>query len=180
MAVVDCKPCNHASMHELITACIFADCQAENDPWLDRVGCTIAHESWPYGHAAHEGLSADPRCSAFGIHTGLWSSADRQVQGTFQAPCCHLKCWLKPFLRLLPAQKHVGWLLCRALTAIVQVMMVLMHNTREVPAEWQVKPPVDPAGAADWSYFKCEPEQGLLPPGQKQLLKVCPTILLAR
>ncbi len=92
----------------------------------------------------------------------------------------HMKAWLKPFLRLLPAQKHVGWLLCRALTAIVQVMMVLMHNTREVPAEWQVKPPVDPAAAADWSYFKCEPEQGLLPPGQKQLLKVCPTILLAR
>ena len=56
--------------------------------------------------------------------------------------------------------------------------MVLMHNTREVPAEWQVKPPVDLAAAADWSYFKCEPEQGLLPPGQKQLLKVCFAILL--
>ncbi len=86
--------------------------------------------------------------------------------------------WLKPCL--LPAQKHVGWLLCPALTAIVQVMIVLMHNTREVPAEWQVKPPVDLAAAADWSYFKCEPEQGLLPPGQKQLLKVCPTVLLTR
>lgn len=50
--------------------------------------------------------------------------------------------------------------------------MVLMHNTREVPAEWQVKPLADAAAAADWSHFKCEPEQGLLPPGQKQLLKV--------
>ena len=85
MSVVDCKPCNHASTHELITPCTFADCQAENDSWLDRVGCTIAHESWPHGHAAHESVSADPRCSAFGINTGLRSSADRQVQGTFQA-----------------------------------------------------------------------------------------------
>ena len=60
MAVIDCKLCNHASMHELITGCIFADCQAENDPWLDRVGCTTAHESWPHRHAAHEGVSAHP------------------------------------------------------------------------------------------------------------------------
>ena len=51
-------------------------------------------------------------------------------------------------------------------------MMVLMHNTREVPAEWQVKAPVDAGAGPDWSHFKCEPEQGLLPPGQKQLLKV--------
>ena len=50
--------------------------------------------------------------------------------------------------------------------------MVLMHNTREVPAEWQIKAPADAGAAVDWSYFKCEPEQGLLPPGQKQLLKV--------
>lgn len=54
---------------------------------------------------------------------------------------------------------------------MLQVMMVLMHNSREVPAEWQIKAPGD---AADWAYFKCEPEQGLLPPGQKQLLKVSP------
>lgn len=55
---------------------------------------------------------------------------------------------------------------------LVQVMMVLMHNTREVPAEWQIKAPADAGAAVDWLYFKCEPEQGLLPPGQKQLLKV--------
>ena len=52
-------------------------------------------------------------------------------------------------------------------------MMVLMHNTREVPAEWQIKAPGDAGAAADWAYFKCEPEQGLVPPGQTQLLKVC-------
>ena len=57
---------------------------------------------------------------------------------------------------------------------MLQVMMVLMHNSREVPAEWQIKAPGDAVAAADWGYFKCEPEQGLLPPGQKQLLKVSP------
>lgn len=51
-------------------------------------------------------------------------------------------------------------------------MMVLMHNIREVPAEWQVKAPTDAGSASDWSHFTCEPEQGLVPPGQKQLLKV--------
>ena len=70
--------------------------------------------------------------------------------------CCLLACWY---------QKN-PFCVCS------QVMMVLMHNTREVPAEWQVKPPADAAAAAEWSHFKCEPEQGLLPPGQKQLLKV--------
>ena len=54
---------------------------------------------------------------------------------------------------------------------MLQVMMVLMQNSREVPSEWQIKAPSD---AANWAYFKCEPEQGLLPPGQKQLLKVSP------
>ena len=52
--------------------------------------------------------------------------------------------------------------------------MLLMHNIREVPVEWQIKPPGDGVAAADWAYFKFEPEQGLLPPGQKQLLKVSP------
>ena len=47
--------------------------------------------------------------------------------------------------------------------------MALMYNTRQVPAEWQVKPTTD---HGDWRFFKCEPEQGLLPPGQKKLLKV--------
>ena len=65
-----------------------------------------------------------------------------------------------------------GWYQENPFCLCPQVMMVLMHNTREVPAEWQVKPPADVAAAADWSHFKCEPEQGLLPPGQKQLLKV--------
>ena len=60
---------------------------------------------------------------------------------------------------------------------VLQVMMVLMHNCREVPAEWQIKAPGDAVAAADWAYFKCEPEQGLLPPGQKQLLKVSPAYL---
>ena len=55
---------------------------------------------------------------------------------------------------------------------MLQVMMVLMHNSKEVPAEWQIKAPSDAGTAADWSYFKCDPQQGLLPPGQKQLLKV--------
>ena len=55
---------------------------------------------------------------------------------------------------------------------VLQVMMVMMHNTREVPAEWQIKAPMDAAAAADWSHFKCEPEQGLVAPGDRQLLKV--------
>ena len=54
---------------------------------------------------------------------------------------------------------------------MLQVMMVLMHNTREVPAEWQIKAPADAGAAMDWAYFRCEPEQGLLPPGEKQCLK---------
>lgn len=60
----------------------------------------------------------------------------------------------------------------RSERVVLQVMMVLMHNCREVPAEWQIKAPGDAVAAADWAYFKCEPEEGLLPPGQKQLLKV--------
>lgn len=47
--------------------------------------------------------------------------------------------------------------------------MALMYNTRQVPAEWQIKPTTD---HGDSRFFNCEPEQGLLPPGQKQLLKV--------
>ncbi|KAL0040642.1 hypothetical protein WJX79_000331 [Trebouxia sp. C0005] len=81
----------------------------------------------------------------------------------------HMKgCLLTPDVQLSASTLAFG----PVQTGKCKVMMVLMHNTREVPAEWQVKPPVDAAAAADWSYFKCQPEQGLLPPGQKQLLKV--------
>lgn len=59
-------------------------------------------------------------------------------------------------------------------------MMVQMHNAREVPAEWQIKAPADAAAAADWAYFKCDPEQGLVPPGNRQLLKVQPLAMCSR
>ena len=52
--------------------------------------------------------------------------------------------------------------------------MVALHNPREVTAEWQVKAPLEAGGAKDWSFFKAEPDQGVLPPGQKILLKVWP------
>lgn len=48
-------------------------------------------------------------------------------------------------------------------------MMALMHNSKQVPAEWQIKAPPD---HGDLSCFRCEPEQGILQPEQKQLLKV--------
>ena len=53
-----------------------------------------------------------------------------------------------------------------------QVMLVMLQNPREVPADWQVKAPLEAGGAKDWAYFKAQPEQGVLPPGQKVLLKV--------
>ena len=55
---------------------------------------------------------------------------------------------------------------------LLQVMLVMLQNPREVPAEWQVKAPLEAGGAKDWAYFKAQPEQGVLPPGQKVLLKV--------
>ena len=48
----------------------------------------------------------------------------------------------------------------------------MLQNPREVPADWQVKAPLEAGGAKDWAYFKAQPEQGVLPPGQKVLLKV--------
>ena len=60
-------------------------------------------------------------------------------------------------------------LLYNMTSCCAQIMMALMHNSKQVAAEWQVKSPSD---HGDYSCFKCEPEQGILPPGQKQLLKV--------
>ena len=51
--------------------------------------------------------------------------------------------------------------------------MVLLQNLRDCPAEWQVKAPLEAGGAKDWDYFKCEPDEGILAPGQKLFMKVC-------
>ena len=91
--------------------------------------------------------------------------------GILAEACCHgllgrsLVCALLshcclPALRLSSA-------LC-----LLQVMLVMLQNPREVPADWQVKAPLEAGGAKDWAYFKAQPEQGVLPPGQKVLLKV--------
>ena len=47
---------------------------------------------------------------------------------------------------------------------------VLMHNPKEVPAEWSVKPPL--GGAKDYPNFVCTPNQGTLGVGQKCFVEI--------
>lgn len=45
-----------------------------------------------------------------------------------------------------------------------------LHNPKEVPCDWQVKKPME--SDTDWSFFECQPDAGLLPPGESANMKV--------
>ncbi len=47
-----------------------------------------------------------------------------------------------------------------------------LHNPREAPADWCVKKPMDAGADKDWEYFTCSPDEGTVPPGASQMLKV--------
>ena len=55
-----------------------------------------------------------------------------------------------------------------------RILFVKLHNPKEVPATWTLKKPME--ASKDWAYFKCEPDQGTLMPGESQNVAVtfCP------
>ncbi|KAK9824158.1 hypothetical protein WJX72_008157 [[Myrmecia] bisecta] len=53
-----------------------------------------------------------------------------------------------------------------------KVMMVQLHNPREVAAEWVIKKPMEAGAAKDWPFFQCAPSEGVLAPGQRIFIKI--------
>eukprot|EP00798_Chlamydomonas_sp_ICE-L_P006741 gene6741-3411_t len=65
-------------------------------------------------------------------------------------------------------------------TGQCKVITVELHNYKQVPCEWQVKRPVENTKAKDWSYFRCEPSEGVLEPDQRLGIKVIFTPVMNR
>ena len=55
-----------------------------------------------------------------------------------------------------------------------RTIFVKLLNPKEVPASWTLKKPME--ACKDWAYFKCQPDQGTLMPGESQNVAVtfCP------
>ena len=51
-----------------------------------------------------------------------------------------------------------------------KIITVQLHNPKDVPCDWTVKKPME--GDSNWQYFECQPNSGVLPPGESTNVKV--------
>lgn len=55
---------------------------------------------------------------------------------------------------------------------LAKVIMLRLHNSKKVPAEWALKKPAESGADVDWQHFYCMPDSGTLGPGQSACIRV--------
>lgn len=55
---------------------------------------------------------------------------------------------------------------------LAKVIMLRLHNSKKVHAEWAVKKPTESGADVDWQHFCCVPESGILSSGQSVSVRV--------
>ena len=53
---------------------------------------------------------------------------------------------------------------------MTRAMSLILHNPKEIPAEWKVSRPLE--SAKDWGFFTCEPSEGTLASGKSITVQV--------
>lgn len=60
----------------------------------------------------------------------------------------------------------------RVAYGLAKVIMLRLHNSKKVPAEWTVKKPTETGADVDWQYFCCVPDSGTLGSGHSVSVRV--------
>lgn len=65
-------------------------------------------------------------------------------------------------------------------TGTARVVTLQLHNPKAVPAEWGVSQPLEASKTKDWNFFRLEPSEGVLPPGERLNVRVIFTPVMGR
>ena len=57
-----------------------------------------------------------------------------------------------------------------AVVGMTRAMSLILHNPKEIPAEWKASRPLE--AAKDWGFFTCEPAEGTLASGKSVTVQV--------